>query len=241
MPLKKLKLETVLIDILNQHTQDPTFNPLAVTYEGTELFDHKSIFDQFAYNYSSYTVLVSTIYQPTVAFFVNLWNAYVNETAGQLARQLAAMAAEYDPISNYDLTEKYADSKKEGKKTDTTTPTGGTHTETSVKRFGIESTTGENSDKTITESTPMQGTKSELEKTFVNDQTATIDSTTLTGNEVNEHFIRRFGNVGVTQNSQMITAEVEMRRISLLRDYVREFVCRYCFSVGGTNYECDSV
>lgn len=241
MPLKKMKLEEILTDILNQHTQDPSFVPLAVDLDGVVLFKHEDIFNQFAYNYSSYSGVVSSIYRPTTAFFCNLWAAYVKETAGQLARQLEAMAAEYDPISNYDLTEKYADSKKEGKKTDTTTPTGGTHTETTVKRFGIESTTGENSDKTITESTPMQGTKSELEKTFVNDQTATIDSTTLTGNEVNEHFIRRFGNVGVTQNSQMITAEVEMRKISLLRDYVREFVCRYCFSVGGTKYDCDSV
>ena len=228
-------MEHLLKEILTQTTADPTFNPLVVEYSGQTLFTHQQIFDQFAYNYSSYTVIVSSVYQPTVAFFVNLWQAYVNETAAQLSRELAAMAAEYDPVSNYDMTERSIDGRKQGKQTDTTTPTGGTHTVTQLKRAGLNSTgDGANADKTETDVTPLQGSKTETERTYTNDQTATIDNETVSGNDVNEHLLRRSGNIGVTTASQMITDDVRMRQtISLLRDYVHAFVVRYCFSVGG--------
>lgn len=238
MPLKRMKMETLLIDILDHHTLDPEFAPLEVKYNGRLLFSHDDIFAQFAHNYSSYSVIVSTVYRATSAFFVNLWGSYVRETAAQLQRQLNAMTAEYNPINNYDLTEHYADCTKRATHTDTTTPTGGTRTESTIKKSGLGSIgDGENSDHTESTITPLENTKTETQHTYQNDQTATVDETTLTGGEVRQHVLRKYGNVGVTQNSQMITAEMELRRISILRDYVREFVCRYCFSVGGSEHE----
>lgn len=232
-------MENLLKEILTQTTADPTFTPLEVKLGTETLYTHSQIFDQFAYNYSSYTLVVSSVYQPTIAFFVNLWHSYVDETAAQLQRQLEAMAAEYDPISNYDLTERSADARSQGKQTDTMTPSGGTQTVNDLKKSGLGSTyPGADSDQSTVTVTPLAGTKTETERTFTHDQTATVGSDTLSGNDVNEHILRRFGNVGVTQNAQMITNEIELRKISLLRNYVHSFVCRYCFAIGGESHDC---
>lgn len=232
--LKELKLKEVLKQILTDHTADPTFNPLEVVYEGDTLFEHSQIFDQFAFNYSAYSVTVSEIYQPTVAFFVNLWTAYVNETAAQLQRQLEAMAAEYDPISNYDLTEHAADGEKLDKETETSTPTGGTQTVSNAKLAGLNSVgEGAQRDNDVTTVTPLAGSKTELERQPANTLTGSFEDQTLTGHRITEHFLKRSGNIGVTSNVQLVTGEIELRKMSILRMYVKEFIDRYCFVVWG--------
>ena len=231
---KAMKLKEVLEQILNDHTLDPTFTPLEVVYSGNTLFSHDSIFNQLAYNYSTYSVTVSEIYQPTVAFFVNLWQSYVDETAGQLKRQLEAMAAEYDPISNYDMTEHAADGEKLDKETETSTPTGGTQTVSNLKTAGLNSTgDGAQRDNDVTTVTPLEGSKTELEKQPANTMTGSFDNVTLTGHRITEHYLKRSGNIGVTTNAQLLQQEIEVRKISLLKMYVKEFIDRYCFVVWG--------
>ena len=231
--LKKLPLKEVLQQILTDHTADPTFNPLEVDYSGEKLYDHQDIFDQLAYNYSSWFVCVSEIYQPTTAFFVNLWASYVRETASQLKRQIDAMSAAYDPLLNYDVTEKAADAKKFGDDTNTTTPKGGSHTVQDVKVSGLDSSGfGSDSNHIETDVTPLQGTETETKRVRTGDQTAALDDLTLTGHETAEHALRKYGNIGVQTNAQILQIEIETRRISLLKSYVQEFVNRYCYFVG---------
>lgn len=232
--LNELKLKEVLKQILTDHTADPTFTPLEVVYQGNTLYEHSQIFDQFAYNYSAYSVTVSDIYQPTTAFFCNLWLSYVNETAAQLKRQMDAMAAEYDPISNYDLTEHAADGEKLDKETETSTPTGGTQTVSNAKLAGLNSTgEGAQRDNDVTTVTPLAGSKTELERQPANTLTGSFEDQTLTGHRITEHYLKRSGNIGVTTNAQMLQQEIEVRKLSLLRMYVNDFVQRYCFLVWG--------
>lgn len=214
--------------------QDPEFTPFAVVYDGDTLFTNKDVFDVFAYNYSSYSCIVSTVYQATTAYFINLWTAYVNETVYMLKRQLEAITADYNPIDNYNMTEKAADGRKVGKMTDTTTPTGGTETETENKVFGLNSgATGANSDTVKTTVKPLQGTKTETEHTATNDQTGTVGSDTVSGHEVTEHVLTRSGNIGVTTNATMVSQEYELRKINVLKDYVKQFAAQYLYSIGG--------
>ena len=231
--LKKLPLKDVLTQILSDHTADPTFNPLEVSYNSTQLYTHQAVFDPFAYMYSSWFVCVSEIYQPTTAFFVNLWSSYVSETAAQLQRQLAAMNAEYDPLLNYDVTERAADAKKYGDDTSTVTPEGGTHTVQDVKVSGLDSSGfGSDSNHIETDVTPLQGTETETKRVRTGDQTAELDDLTLTGHETAEHALRKYGNIGVQTNAQILQIEVETRKIDLLKSYVKEFIDRYCYYVG---------
>lgn len=213
---------------------------LTVDYDNTVLFSHSDIFDVFAYNYSSYYVTVSSVYRPSTAFFLNLWHSYVTQTAGNLARALDAMTAEYNPINNYDMIEKSADARKLSKETDTTTPTGGTETENEVKVYGLNSgATGADSDYSKTTSRPLANTKTETVREYDNDKTGTAGGQTVTGHDVNEHILTRSGNIGVTTSAQMITQEITLRRVNLMKDYVREFVNQYCYSVGGEVCSCE--
>jgi len=62
----------------------------------------------------------------------------------------------------------------------------------------------------------------------------TKTSATLGNNftEANLHTATMCGNIGVTTNAQMITGELEMRRINLLNDYVMGFIRKYCSFLG---------
>lgn len=42
------------------------------------------------------------------------------------------------------------------------------------------------------------------------------------------HELTRAGNIGVTTSAQMITGELEMRKVNLLKEFVDGFVMRYC-------------
>lgn len=214
--------------------QDPEFVPFEVKYNGETIFTNKSVFDVFAYNYSSFSCIVSTVYQATTAYFINLWTAYVNETVYMLHRQLEALQADYNPINNYDMTEKSADGRKVGKMTDTTTPSGGTETEQHTDVFGLNSgTTGADSDTVKTTVKPLQGTKTETEHTATNDQTGAVGLDTVSGHEVTEHVMTRSGNIGVTTSAQMVSQEYELRKIDILKDYVKTFAAQYLYSIGG--------
>lgn len=232
--LKTMELKTILTEILERHTEDPTFTPLSVDYDGSTLYTHDEIFNQFAYNYSSYQVTVSEVYRDTLAFFTALWIAYTEETAAQLQRSLEAMAALYDPVSNYDLTEHAADGRKLDKETETNTPTGGTQTVTDTKLAGMNSSgEGAQRDHDTVTVTPLEGSKTETERQPANTMTGSFEDHTLTGHEISEHYLKRSGNIGVTTNAQMVTGEIELRKISLLRMYVKDFINRYCYVIGG--------
>jgi hypothetical protein len=46
------------------------------------------------------------------------------------------------------------------------------------------------------------------------------------------HTLTRSGNIGVTTNSQLITGELEMRKVNLLHDFVSGFINKYCVYLG---------
>lgn len=46
------------------------------------------------------------------------------------------------------------------------------------------------------------------------------------------HELTRAGNIGVTTNAQMIQGEIEMRKISLLNEFVQGFIRKYCCYLG---------
>lgn len=227
--MKVLKLETVFEYIETQGIENVN---LQVVIDNTTVYTNAQIYNEFRFSYWDYKIPMSDLYTNNAGYFVQLWQEYVYNTKSQLARSLAALAAEYDPVSNYDMTEQSADGRKLSKETDTITPTGGT--ETKVSRYGIDS--GEDGapyDKT--EITPKTGTNTKTTKEMTSDKTITDnDGNTLTGyHEANDHFLKRSGNIGVTTAQQMITEELRLRKEDLLRSYVKTFIDRYAYTIGG--------
>lgn len=234
--MKTLKLKTALNDIFQAGLENARFE-VKVTVDGQQvtIFTSDQVFYEFAENYDTYTVCISEIFAPTTAAFINLYNDYRENTKMQLYRAWKAVQAEYDPISNYDMMEQGADGRKLD--TDTVTPTGGTHTETTVKRFGLASTTGEDFDKTETDVTPIEGAQTET--SHGNTQTADFDGVTHSGYyEAKEHFFKRSGNIGVTESSSMMLHEIDARKRDLLREWIKGFIDRYCYTIGGESVDC---
>lgn len=166
-----------------------------------------------------------------------------------IARQIEALAAAYDPISNYDLTEQAADGTKVSKTTTTATPSGtmsvssahtGTDT-TSDDIYGFDSAAGVHADKselahgeTITDTTSFNAYKTETETESAHDRSITTpDGSTLSGLDTgSEHYLRRFGNIGVTTSAQMITGELELRVHDIAIEWLQRFADQYLIYVG---------
>lgn len=230
MTIMTLEIQKVLEYIQAQGFENVN---LQVVYNGETLYTTAQIFNEFAHNYCTYKIPHSPIFPNTAGYFIALWQEYVNNTKYNLHRTLDAMQREYDPIANYDMTESGADGKRLSK--ETTTPYGGTETTSTVNRYGVNSgDNGQPFDKTTVQSKPLANAKTE--HTYENDKSISFDGTTHTGyHEGNEHFLKRSGNVGVTTNSQLLTGEIEVRKHDILREYVKAFIDRYAYCLGGVD------
>lgn len=213
-------------------TRDEIFR---IRPDNVTLFTSMDVLNEMQLSYSTYKFAVPLHHNDNVGLFIMLWTHYKSLTIDQFARACAAMAAEYNPLNNYDMTESSADGGKISKETDTTTPHGGTHTESKLYKYGLNSgANGEPSDRTETDVTPLTGAKTETTREFQHDKSMDFDGTTKTGyHETKEHYMQRSGNIGVTTSSQLVSGEYELRKIDLLRGYIKEFVDRYCYVTGG--------
>lgn len=230
--MKTLKLKTALNDIFQAGLENARME-VSVIVDGqtVTIFTSDQVFYELANNYDTYVVCISEIFAPTTAAFINLYSDYRANTKNQLYRAFAALNAEYNPVNNYDMIETSADGKKLDKTT--VTPTGGTETKT--YRAGLNST-GDGVQADFMEMYPKDGAKTETE--HGNTESMSFDGTTLSGyHEANEHFLKRSGNIGVTEASAMVTHELELRKRDLLREWVKEFIDRYCYTIGGGENE----
>lgn len=164
-------------------------------------------------------------------YYKNKWEKIVN-----------ALSAEYNPINNYDMVETSHELTDDGKKTTTTTPTGGTENEYSytsgVNR--IETNTGvstfdsnaKNRETVVQESTPaagykttnrtLQGTKNETTEEHTAETVTHFDKT-LTADNVKSVTLSRSGNIGVTTSSQLVQNEVELRNKNIFANiFIRD-------------------
>ena len=184
------------------------------------------------------------------------WALYNGMYKGDLDKALKALDADYDPISNYDMTEAGADGERKAKTTNTTTPhgkitteteiTGTMQTDTTLFKSGLDSSgDGVQTDKSSTVETPTSrktttdtsyaaGTDSVITQQSDNDKTATAAGTTLTGLDTGrEHILTRKGNIGVTTSQQMIQSEIELRKQDVILWYIRRFIDYSCILVEG--------
>lgn len=191
--------------------------------------------------YTSWVITVGRGRTGDLGYFLGLWAHYKDMMEDQLYRIWSGMQEDYDPISNYDLTEQAADGKRNAKHKETVTPYGGTQTATQTYRAGLNSTDqGAEADHVDTTVTPISDTehgittKTETEYSYDNDKSMSFDGQTLTGyQDATEHYLRRYGNVGVTTNAQMLLGENDVRKIDLLADFISRFMDKHGFCVGG--------
>lgn len=152
-------------------------------------------------------------------------------------KMMAALNAQYNPISNYDRTEYWTDThnltnSREFHGTNSgsingngATVSSGSGTDTGTVA-GYNSTDWANKDKmTRSDSSNIQSSNTQS-SSGANDYADTNrDTGTLTrAGSVS-------GNIGVTTNQQMIQAELELRQMDIYRIIINEFIKMFCLGV----------
>lgn len=165
-------------------------------------------------------------------YIIAEWQTFVARNGENLKRMLDALFADYDPISNYDMKESGSDGETE----DVThqTPKGKTHTDITPYATGINSTgNGAQQGKQMTETYFSDQAEAETSHDHNKSIPDNAGSSVSGFWKTRQHFFQRHGNIGVTTSAQMITQELELRVVEVVRDFVQRFFDQYCYYVGG--------
>lgn len=144
---------------------------------------------------------------------LNITN-WFNRKEAMFTKMYAALTSEYNPVENYDRHEEWADTPdvsyyKSGGHTSTVE---GTTTTTDTREVSAYNTQGYSPDG-----------KSTIEDGGRNTDTFTYQNESTHESGTRSHTGRIHGNIGVTTNQQMITAELELRRFDIYEYIVKLF------------------
>lgn len=242
--MKIIKLETILAQIADNPDITKLFNlydGVNVIYSSTEVLNTLSQYSEFYVDFD----------------FANIFGHYISTHWTNYLKAYKAMDLDYNPIHNYDSTEKIVETAENGKITTTNTPnntvTNDTPAETKTENYTTtndNATTGrlENytlntvgSDNRYTTTTTTTGN----DTTVINHDNVTVNfdidnKTTFTGDVVNTHTLTRVGNIGVTTTQQMLDSEINLRRKCILDLFIDSFAQIYLF-IGGDISDIDFV
>lgn len=225
-------METLKVYQMMAEIREMTLEVQSQIFTVGDVFDPMPVMNEIEFNYSAWEITVSPGNTANVGHFIAVWTHYKNTTYDQLARAAAALEAEYDPVSNYDLIESESDGRKLSTETDTTTPTGGTVT--TVNRYGINSS-GDGAPYDKTTVAPATGAQTSTTISYAGDKTITDnDGNTQSGyHDAHDRYLRRKGNIGIQTAADMILREMEVRKLNLLKEWVHTFFATYGFTIGG--------
>lgn len=213
------------------------------------LLSSDDLYRELSMRYGCYYFYPPSFLPLNVAHLRDTFLSWLHRNNDNIARQIETLAMEYDPIANYDMTERAADGTKVAKETTTATPSGtmsvasahsGTDT-TTDKRYGFDSVDGSNADhttlqhgETVTDTTSFNGYKTETETESAHDRSVTTpDGSTLSGlDSGSEHYLRRYGNIGVTTSAQLASGELELRVHDIAIEWLERFADEYLIYVG---------
>lgn len=180
--------------------------------------------------------------------FDMIYQSYKRTTWVSYLRAYKALQLDYNPLHNFDSTEKSAYSEEEGEKIESSTPNITSYTtapststtenffttdDNANARLNDKSTTtvgsGENiSTSTTTGTSTLTTTHENITVDFQID-----DISTHTGDKVTTSIVRKFGNAGVLTTTQsLLENEITLRKKIILDLYISAFADDYFF-IGG--------
>lgn len=132
---------------------------------------------------------------------------------------------EYNPIENYDRTEEITEHRETGRKTDTsTTMTGGDTT--AGESTAAHDVSAENADNYQPDSKDTAN-----DNTVINHNSNTAGQIGEAGTDSFTHSNHTHGNIGVTTSQQMIAAERDIVRYSLIEEIAADYRDAFCLSI----------
>lgn len=157
------------------------------------------------------------------------WRQYILTRLDDIQRLYDAWYADYNPVSNYDMTETEHKGQKVDKAKTTATPSGSTKTTNQISRVGFNATTAQLTDESTSEITYndyKQETESVLDNTLTGDLGQGYHA-------LDDRELTRSGNIGVTTTQHMMEQEWAVRSRVLLYSIIEDFVSTWCYSVKG--------
>ncbi len=151
-------------------------------------------------------------------FLYNQLVIFLEENKDNYTRIMAALTEEYNPIENYNMVE-YSGSAS--KVSDTESNPGTVTVKNNVFPFDSNSGTGKPESQTETSATQSTAGYRDATQTM---RWADGDAfgSTPSGNSVAMQKHVRSGNVGVTTNQQMLTAELKLRADSIVEEFLKK-------------------
>jgi len=213
------------------------------------LLSSNDLYSELSMRYGCYYFYPPSFLPLNTSHLRDTFLSWLNRNNANIARQIETLALDYDPIANYDMTERAADGTKIAKETTTVTPSGtmsvasehtGTDT-TTDNRYGFDSDSGVPADEmtlqhgeTVTDTTSFTNYKTESERESAHDRSITTpDGSTLSGlDSGSEHYLRRYGNIGVTTSAQLATGELALRVHDIAIEWLERFADQYLIYVG---------
>lgn len=197
-----------------------------IVADGVTLFQSATVYRQLmAWATWSYVAWEATITQ-----FKDVWEDFLAEHAGDLKKAWDALQQQYDPLSNYDMTETEYDGNAEDDRSETVTPTGENIMTTVTDRPGLDST-GDG----------VQIAKTTATQSYQNSYNVktehTIDNTLAGGGDLagsyhttHDRQLSRAGNIGVMSSQELATRETELRlhHERLLYEFCASFMLQWC-------------
>lgn len=222
-------MAAILSDLYDGESTD-----FSLVYDGVTIFSSADVLSALIDHWEEwYWVAPGKDQMNTVTYFVTVWKRWMNRTIDNFGRSVMALYADYDPISNYDLSESEATGHKIDDTTNTTTPSGTATTTTGTKIYGYDSSSGANADTVTTDNSYSAGYHVDNDTKPKNTQSMDFDGNTYSNyHDAEERFLKRSGNIGVTTSQQMIESELALRKTDLLYDYLKQFIDLCCIFVG---------
>ena len=251
----RVKVQTA-IDKLIPLQPSPSSYPMSIpASDGTVLYDAFTVihalllyadYDLLCYDYNN---------DDDYVLFGGRWDHYLRMHVEDLQRLYEAAYAVYNPIENYNMQESSTDGRKEDKTTKETTPSGTTQLETThtgsetttdtYYKAGLDSTgdgvqtdkiTSQRDPALLTDTVTTSYTDAKTTDTTTPDNTiaGTFDGQTVGSyHDVQEHYMKRAGNIGSMSTQTMILQEWSIREKTMLMEFIQGFIDMFGMFVGG--------
>lgn len=197
-----------------------------IVADGVTLFQSSTVYRQLM-QWATWSFIA---WEATITQFKDVWEDYLSEHAEDLKKAWDALQQQYDPLSNYDMTETEYDGNAEDESSETVTPKGKTRMETTTDRPGFDST-GDG----------VQIAKTTADQSYLDDYNVetvhSMDNTLPGGGDLSGSYhsthdrqLQRAGNIGVTTSQQMAEAELQLRmhHDRLLYEFCAAFISQWC-------------
>lgn len=154
--------------------------------------------------------------------YVPIWS---KRRLGIWTKLLKTTELEYNPIENYDRTEEITEHRETGRKTDTSTTMAGSDT-TAGESTAAHDVSAENADAYQPDSKDTAN-----DNTVINHNSNTAGQIGEAGTDSFTHNNHTHGNIGVTTSQQMIEAERDVVRYSLIEEIAADYRDAFCLSI----------